>query len=88
MIVDRYLEAALVVFGRPKGEPDPRAATAHSVGHRVPDQPRGTTGAFFDVEFATTGWTALANVTGWAAVSLPAGRHRRGAARRRPADGP
>ncbi|MEN4473826.1 amidase [Mycolicibacterium cosmeticum] len=35
------------------------------------DQPRGTTRAFFDVEFATTGWTALANVTGWAAMSLP-----------------
>lgn len=37
------------------------------------DQPRGTTRNFFDVEFATTGWTALANVTGWAAISLPLG---------------
>ena len=37
------------------------------------DQPRGTTRAFFDVEFATTGWTALANVTGGAAISLPLG---------------
>ncbi|VEG55187.1 amidase, Asp-tRNAAsn/Glu-tRNAGln amidotransferase A subunit [Mycolicibacterium aurum] len=37
------------------------------------DQPRGTTRAFFDVEFATTGWTSLANVTGWAAMSLPLG---------------
>jgi len=37
------------------------------------DQPRGSTRAFFDVEFATTGWTSLANVTGWAAVSLPLG---------------
>jgi amidase len=37
------------------------------------DQPRGTTRAFFDVEFATTGWTSLANVTGWAAISLPLG---------------
>jgi amidase len=37
------------------------------------NQPRGTTRAFFDVEFATTGWTALANVTGWAAISLPLG---------------
>jgi len=37
------------------------------------DQPRGTTRAFFDVEFATTGWTSLANVTGWAAISLPMG---------------
>ena len=36
-------------------------------------EPRGTTRAFFDVEFATTGWTALANVTGWAAISLPLG---------------
>ena len=26
------------------------------------------------VEFATTGWTSLANVTGWAAISLPLGR--------------
>ncbi|SEH70418.1 amidase [Mycolicibacterium rutilum] len=37
------------------------------------DQPRGTTRAFFDVEFATTGWTSLANVTGRAAISLPLG---------------
>jgi amidase len=37
------------------------------------DQPRGTTRTFFDVEFATTGWTTLANVTGWAAISLPLG---------------
>ncbi|MGV0746279.1 amidase [Mycolicibacterium sp. XJ870] len=37
------------------------------------NQPRGTTRAFFDVEFATTGWTALANITGWAAISLPLG---------------
>jgi amidase len=37
------------------------------------DQARGTTRAFFDVEFATTGWTSLANVTGWAAISLPLG---------------
>lgn len=37
------------------------------------DQARGSTRAFFDVEFATTGWTTLANVTGWAAISLPLG---------------
>lgn len=41
--------------------------------YRLLDQPRGTTRAFFDVEFATTGWTSMANVTGWAAVSLPLG---------------
>ncbi len=35
--------------------------------------PRGTVDAFFDVEFATTGWTVVANVTGWAAISLPLG---------------
>jgi amidase len=29
--------------------------------------------AFFDVELAATGWTAVANVTGWAAISLPLG---------------
>ena len=29
--------------------------------------------AFFDVEFAHTGWTPMANVTGWAAISLPLG---------------
>jgi amidase len=34
---------------------------------------RGTVDAFFDVEFAATGWTTLANVTGWAAISLPLG---------------
>jgi amidase len=37
------------------------------------NQPRGATRKFFDVEFATTGWTTMANVTGWAAVSLPLG---------------
>jgi amidase len=37
----------------------------------VLDQPRGSTRAFFDVEFAHTGWTTMANVTGWAAISLP-----------------
>ncbi len=42
-------------------------------GYGLLDQPRGTTRAFFDVEFATTGWTSLANVTGWAAISLPLG---------------
>jgi len=42
------------------------------------DQPRGTTRKFFDVEFATTGWTTLANVTGWAAISLPLGVSSRG----------
>lgn len=41
--------------------------------YAVLDQARGTTRAFFDVEFATTGWTSLANVTGWAAISLPLG---------------
>jgi len=34
---------------------------------------RGTVDAFFDVEFATTGWTSVANATGFAAVSLPLG---------------
>jgi amidase len=35
------------------------------------NQPRGSTQAFFRVEFATTGWTAMANVSGYAAISLP-----------------
>ncbi len=34
---------------------------------------RGTVDAFFDVEFAATGWTAVANATGWAAITLPLG---------------
>jgi amidase len=34
---------------------------------------RGTVDAFFDVEFATTGWTATANAFGWAAITLPVG---------------
>jgi amidase len=34
---------------------------------------RGTVDAFFDVEFASTGWTTVPNVTGWAAISLPLG---------------
>jgi amidase len=35
------------------------------------NQPRGSTQEFFAVEFATTGWTPMANVCGWAAISLP-----------------
>ena len=35
------------------------------------NQPRGSTRAFFETEFATTGWTAMANVSGFAAISLP-----------------
>lgn len=35
------------------------------------NQPRGSTEEFFRVEFATTGWTAMANVSGFAAISLP-----------------
>lgn len=34
---------------------------------------RGSTDAFFDVEFASTGATAVANFTGWAAITLPLG---------------
>lgn len=45
---------------------------APPLGHL--NQPRGSVRAFFDVEFATTGWTPLANVSGWAAISLPLGR--------------
>ncbi|HWF26455.1 MAG TPA: amidase family protein [Solirubrobacteraceae bacterium] len=37
------------------------------------NQPRGSTAEFFRVEFATTGWTPMANVSGFAAVSLPLG---------------
>jgi len=35
------------------------------------NQPRGSTKAFFTVEFAVTGWTVMANVSGFAAISLP-----------------
>jgi amidase len=34
---------------------------------------RGSVDAFFDVEFASTGATAVANAAGWAAISLPLG---------------
>ena len=34
---------------------------------------RGTVDAFFDVEFSMTGWTTVANATGWAAITLPIG---------------
>jgi amidase len=34
-------------------------------------RPRGSTQNFFAVEFATTGWTPMANVSGFAAISLP-----------------
>jgi amidase len=40
-----------------------------ALGHL--NQPRGSTQEFFRVEFATTGWTPLANVSGFAAISLP-----------------
>jgi amidase len=35
---------------------------------------RGSVDAFFDVEFASTGATAVANATGWAAITLPLGQ--------------
>jgi amidase len=35
------------------------------------NQPRGSTSKFFTVEFAATGWTPMANVSGFAAISLP-----------------
>ncbi len=47
------------------------ALLAPPPSYGVLDQPRGTTRAFFDIEFAHTGWTCMANVTGWAAISLP-----------------
>jgi amidase len=34
---------------------------------------RGSTDRFFDVEFELTGWTSVANLAGWAALSLPLG---------------
>jgi amidase len=34
---------------------------------------RGSTEQFFAVEFALTGWTSVANLAGWAAISLPLG---------------
>jgi amidase len=34
---------------------------------------RGSVDAFFDVEFASTGATAVANATGWPAITLPLG---------------
>ena len=34
---------------------------------------RGSVDAFFDVEFASTGATTVANAAGWAAISLPLG---------------
>src|SRR3954453_14551415 len=37
------------------------------------NQPRGSTQEFFRVEFAATGWTAMANVSAFAAISLPLG---------------
>ncbi|MBJ7329848.1 MAG: amidase [Solirubrobacteraceae bacterium] len=46
--------------------------TLPPLGHL--NQPRGSVRAFFETEFATTGWTPMANVSGWAAISLPLGR--------------
>jgi amidase len=34
---------------------------------------RGSVDAFFDAEFAVTGFTTAANITGWAAITLPLG---------------
>jgi amidase len=36
-------------------------------------QATGSVDAFFDREFAVTGFTTAANITGWAAIQLPAG---------------
>jgi amidase len=36
-------------------------------------QARGSVDAFFDAEFSVTGFTTAANITGWAAITLPLG---------------
>ena len=46
-------------------------ATAPLLGAML--DPHEDPDAFFGAEFAWTGWTAMANVTGWAAISLPTG---------------
>ena len=51
------------------------------------NQPRGSTQEFFRVEFATTGWTAMANVSGFAAISLPLRETSDGLPLGHPADG-
>jgi amidase len=55
--VDVFLVPTLLTGGPPP------------LGHL--NQPRGSTKAFFSVEFAVTGWTPMANVSGFAAISLP-----------------
>jgi amidase len=57
--VDAFLVPTLLTGGPPP------------LGHL--NQPRGSTREFFHVEFATTGWTPMANVSGFAAISLPLG---------------
>jgi amidase len=57
--VDVFLVPTLLTGGPPP------------LGHL--NQPRGSTRQFFRVEFATTGWTPMANVSGFAAISLPLG---------------
>ena len=42
------------------------------------NQPRGSTQAFFETEFATTGWTAMANVSGFAGDLAAVARDARG----------
>jgi amidase len=61
----RVFEAADVVLGPTLNvlPPEPGALSAS----------RGSVDAFFDVEFASTGATAVANAAGWAAISLPLG---------------
>lgn len=61
----RVFETADVVLAPTLNTPPPAPGTL-SVS-------RGSVDAFFDVEFSVTGWTALANATGWAAISLPLG---------------
>ncbi|MEA2322626.1 MAG: amidase [Solirubrobacteraceae bacterium] len=55
--VDVFLVPTLLTGGPPP------------LGHL--NRPRGSTQQFFRVEFATTGWTPMANVSGFAAISLP-----------------
>jgi amidase len=61
----RLFEAADVLLAPTLNTPPPAPGTLSAS--------RGSVDAFFDVEFSVTGWTALANATGWAAISLPLG---------------
>ena len=63
-IVERYLEAGLVIFGK---------TNTPEWGNHCTTEPSLFGPTVNPWSSSIAGWTSLANVTGWAAISLPLG---------------